>query len=373
MRAVDGQIVSAIYDGIVEAAEIEPSLKAIAHHFGCESASIVSFDRAVPRASIALSVGAVDAAAQRRYENEFAAHDPAPAAFAAQPPGTAFASNRLFARDYLRKSVFLHEFLRPLGIEETLGGTVASRGGRLAFFTLHRSRTRAAFDDGDLASIEFVLPHLARALELRRSFEQLNIRAGLLTAALDRLDVGVVVIDDAGTSIHVNRAALTLAKRKDGLWFDRKGHPHATDRVAEHGIVKHLHDAASGGAGGIVRAARRDERPPYALLIAPLAKTTELAPSHSHGTIVLIHDPDSKTSDMANTLVTIFGLPLAAARLVAALVQGEEAKDYAAKNGLSYETVRYHLKVAFARTGARSQSRLLQMVTKALSNLQIRR
>jgi DNA-binding CsgD family transcriptional regulator len=76
---------------------------------------------------------------------------------------------------------------------------------------------------------------------------------------------------------------------------------------------------------------------------------------------------------MASTLVTIFGLPLAAARLVAALVQGEEAKDYAAKNGLSYETVRYHLKVAFARTGARSQSRLLQMVTKALSNLQIRR
>jgi PAS domain-containing protein/DNA-binding CsgD family transcriptional regulator len=374
MRAVDGQLISAIYEGIVETAELEPAIKALAGRFGCESASIVSFDQAVPRASIAFSVGALDAAAQRRYASEFAAHDPAPAAFAAHPPGTVFASDRLFSRDYLRNSVFLHEFLRPLGIEETLGGTVAARGGRLAFFTMHRGPDRTSFEDDELARIEIALPHLARALELRRSFEQLNIRAGLLTAAIDRLGVGVVVLDAAGTAIHINSAALTAAGRKDGLWFDRKGYPHATSRMAEQALLQHLADVAGGGAGGIVRVTRRDERPPYALLIAPLPSNVDLATlTQGHGTLILIHDPDRRTADMTSAIVTIFGLPKGTARLVAALAQGEETKDYAEKHGLSYETVRHHLKVAFARTGARGQARLLQMVTKALSHLDIRR
>src|SRR5262245_32506593 len=115
MRAVDGQLISAIYKGIVETADLQPAIKTLVHHFGCESASIVSFDQVAPQASITFSVGAIDAAAQRRYENDFAAHDPAPAAFAAHAPGAVFASDRLFTPEYLRKSVFLHEFLRPLG------------------------------------------------------------------------------------------------------------------------------------------------------------------------------------------------------------------------------------------------------------------
>ena len=141
MRPADAELVSAIYDGIVEPAGLEPAIKELARRFGCESASIVSFDQLVPKASIAFSTGTIDARAQQLYATEFMAYDPAPALFAAHPAGTVFASDRVFSREYLRKSVFLHEFLRPLGIEETMGGTVASREGRLAFFTLHRGLT----------------------------------------------------------------------------------------------------------------------------------------------------------------------------------------------------------------------------------------
>jgi DNA-binding CsgD family transcriptional regulator len=196
----------------------------------------------------------------------------------------------------------------------------------------------------------------------------------LLAAAIDRLAVGVVVFDAAGTAIHINSAALAAGARKDGLWFDRKGRPHATNGSAEHTLMHHLTDVASGGAGGIVRLPRRDDRQPYALLIAPLPGGVDLGGmTQGRGTLVLIHDPDRTTADMTGAIVTIFGLPKGTARLLAALVQGEETRDYAEKHGLSYETVRHHLKVAFARTGARSQARLLQAVAKALSHLDIKR
>lgn len=170
----------------------------------------------------------------------------------------------------------------------------------------------------------------------------------------------------------MSTAPLALAARKDGLWFDRKGLPHALDRSAEQFLARQLLDVAKGGAGGIARIGRRDGRPSYAVLVAPLPKSADLgAPVTGRGTLILIHDPDREAADMTGAIIAIFGLPKATARLVAALARGEEANDFAERQGLSYETVRHHLKVAFARTGARGQMRLLQMVTKALSSLEI--
>jgi DNA-binding CsgD family transcriptional regulator len=55
-----------------------------------------------------------------------------------------------------------------------------------------------------------------------------------------------------------------------------------------------------------------------------------------------------------------------AARLLAALMEGEDTRSYAEKNRISYETVRYHLKTAYALTGIRSQARLLQVISRSV-------
>ena len=376
MRLSNARILAGLYDGVVTADSFDLAFSALAKDFGCHSASVVSFDPVVPQASAAFGVGAFDAAAQRRYDTDFASIDPAPAVFAARPSGTGFASNRLFDRDYLRRSVFLHEFLQPLGIEETLGGTVASNDGRLAFLTLHRDNGRRAFDENDIARIKSLLPHVTRALELRRAFARLETKASLLSSMIDRLSAGVLVLfadDRAGPSVaHVNQAARSIVARADGLWLDRKGWLHAKDRSAGHPISGHIRDVLAGGAGGVVRVPRSSLRG-YVVLVAPLPACSEFRPEaaapNQVGVLILIHDPDAETAGGAETIAAIFGLPMGAARLVEALMQGEDPKDYASRRGLSYETIRYHLKSAFARTGARSQTRLMQLVTRALSEL----
>ncbi len=369
MWDVDGRLVAALYDGIVDATALEQAIDAIARRRGCVSASIVSFDPLMPKAAIALSSGVFDDSAKRRYEADFAAHDPAPAAFAAAASGTVFASNRFLSSDYLRRSVMLHEFLRPLGIEETIGGTVSAKDGRFAFFTVHRGPDRAEFDDDEIAGVEAILPHINRALQLRRAFAKLETTAALLGGVIDRLSAGVVVLHGDGLVAHVNAAALAIAAREDGLWFDRKGLPHAVDRAAERLLTRYRLDVMAGGAGDIVRLPRRDQRQPYALLVAPLPASAALSAGTQRGVLFLFHDPDMQSANMAQTIASIFQMPQGAALVVAALMEGEDAKTYAEKRNISYETVRYHLKTAFERTGMRSQGRLMQLVTRALSEL----
>jgi DNA-binding CsgD family transcriptional regulator len=65
----------------------------------------------------------------------------------------------------------------------------------------------------------------------------------------------------------------------------------------------------------------------------------------------------------------LFRLPLGSATMLAALAAGEDLKDYAERAGISMNTVRFHLKTAYARTGIRRQSELVRLVTAALRDL----
>jgi hypothetical protein len=119
----------------------------------------------------------------------------------------------------------------------------------------------------------------------------------------------------------------------------------------------------SGAAGGVVRVPRRDGASPYVVLIAPLPNSTGLdgGDAEEPTVLILIHDPNARMTPTPETIATMFGLPIGTARLIAALVEGEDAKAYAERYKITTDGIKFHLKTAFARTGLRSQARLLQL------------
>ncbi len=151
--------------------------------------------------------------------------DPAPPAFMKQPVGAAIPTKRLLPEETRRPGVFFAEFFRPLGLEECLGGTLAAANGRFAMIGLHRGPDRAAFDDDDIAKLERLMPHLSRALQLRRVFVALDRRNSALAEACDRLAAGMVGLDEAGRTLFANDAARRMSARDDGLALDRSGRP----------------------------------------------------------------------------------------------------------------------------------------------------
>jgi hypothetical protein len=214
-----------------------------------------------------------------------------------------------------------------------------------------------------------IAPHLGRALQLRRTFAQQGAKLASLGETIDRLAVGVIVLDHEGGAIHVNRAAREITARNDGLWLDRSGVPHAAQRDADRALVKLCADVRLGDAGGIVRIPRRNEARPYAVMAAPLPARTALTGTQADATpvLILIHDPSAQVLGMPETIAAIFALPIATARLVAALAEGADVKSYAEQHAITTDAVKFHLKTAFAKTGLRSQTRLLQAVARTTS------
>jgi PAS domain-containing protein len=367
----DAEIISALYGAILDEDALEGALALLADRFHCAASMLVSFDAASPRADVLASTGSMwTPDVMRAYHEEWGALDPSPRAYAALPSGGVAATDRLFSAEYRRHCVFFNEFYRALGYEESLGGNLSSRDGHFALISMPRDEDRSPFDDDEIAALEAFTPHLSRALQLRRTFTMLGARLDTLTQIIDRVAMGVIVLDGDGAEIHVNRAAREIAARGDGLSLDRKGALLCADRAAERSIAQLRADVRSGGAGGIARVPRRDGTA-YAVLAAPLPRTASFGrlDTKAPDLLVLIHDPDARSATTPETIATIFALPIGTARMVAALADGEETKAYAERLGITMDAVKFHLKTAFAKTGLRTQARLLQAVARALTDL----
>jgi hypothetical protein len=370
MPDLEAQFLDALYLGVRDLTEFDQALMLLCGLFDVGSASLLDFDAARPEVSAHAAIGVFNREIARRYERDFAALDPAPPAFMKQPVGTAIPTYRLLPEEKRRPGIFFSEFFRPLGLEECLGGTLAAANGRFAMVGLHRSPDRAAFDDNDIAKLERLMPHLARALQLRRSFVALDRRNSALAEACDRLAAGMVGLDEGGRTLFANEAARRMSARDDGLALDRSGRPYAADRAANQRLAELRRDVALGGSGGLIRVPRPHGEPAYVVIVAPLFRGEGLdGGRRRRGTLFVIHDPLHRAPTVPQLVAELFRIPLGSATLLAALAAGEELNDYAERAGISMNTVRFHLKTAYARTGVRRQSELVRLITAALRDL----
>ena len=143
----------------------------------------------------------------------------------------------------------------------------------------------------------------------------------------------------------------------------------AADRAAAKRLAMLEAEVARGGAGGLVRAQRPSQRAPYLVLVSPLPSSDNLLPNAHGGILFVVHDPGRALGSAAQRIARLLHLPLGAAKVVAAIVEGIELKDYAERAGISMNTVKFHLKTAFERTETRSQTDLVCRALLALNDL----
>jgi DNA-binding CsgD family transcriptional regulator len=183
--------------------------------------------------------------------------------------------------------------------------------------------------------------------------------------ALDRLCSGVIVSDDGGRVVEMNRGAQAMVGLEDGLAV-RNGQLCAR-RAFETAKMSKLISAAAavgkaGGAAGRMLIGRGDGRPAYVLTVAPLHP--DLAIGDRPLAMIVIVDPE-RHSPSGSELVELFGFSPAEARLAAALMTGKTLTEIAAEFGLRVPTLRTQLRSILKKVGAKRQSDLVRIVSSA--------
>jgi GAF domain-containing protein len=368
---LEQKIIETIYAGACNPAALSQAPELIASYFDGTGAFFGELDYAAPDAQIAIGVGTVDEAFLNDYA-DYAPIDPAPEKFAALPTGTANTTDRMFPAEFLRSSVMLNEFLRPRGVAGTLGSPLLSAAGRFAIIGIHQSAGREPFDEDDIARLERLTPHLRRVLQIRRLFVENERRGQALEAILNRKAAGVIALARGGRALFVNEAARAMARTRDGMSLDRDGRLLVADQQSAKRLTKLEADVVRGGSGGVVRIRRPSGAEPYVVLVSPLPTSEDaLLLAHRNGVLIAIHDPARRIVSSLQSIAQLLHLPLGAAKVVAALLDGVELKDHAERERISANTVKFHLKTAFERTGSRSQADLVRRALRILTDLDL--
>ncbi|RVT48115.1 helix-turn-helix transcriptional regulator [Rubrivivax albus] len=255
-----------------------------------------------------------------------------------------------------------------LGCYWCMSAQVSTHGLWRDYISVNRLESRGSHSDREKSLLQAVLPHLARAGELHRVLDRLAERYGLVLSVLDRLLVGLVIVDAAGRVAAANTSAHAACAASGAVHITRDGRLRAAD-VAQDAAVQRLLagciGTASGKAlhGGGTQVLQRGDR----------AVLAEAMPLHGerlsdgemlHGAAVFLVDPAVAQVVSLQGLAKLFALTDAEAQVADALVNGLAPRDIAEQRGTSLETVRTQLKTAMAKTGANSQLDLLRLAAK---------
>ncbi len=197
---------------------------------------------------------------------------------------------------------------------------------------------------GSDTSSDGMVRALLRAIQ-RTRMEKATVTASVSSvhmAAVDllnRLSLGIIMVDRDARVRLVNRRAELLLEERDGLSVDRSGVIRAN--TAEQ--TKILHDLIRACAQeGIMEDRDRNygialnrpsEKPPLSVLTAPVG-------AQKPGAVLFVSDPEQPLEIRPGILVSLYALTPAEERLVFGLVAGKQIEDLSDELGTSAHTLR---------------------------------
>jgi DNA-binding CsgD family transcriptional regulator len=188
-----------------------------------------------------------------------------------------------------------------------------------------------------------------------------------LKDSLDRLALGVVVIDNAAKILVANAAAEDVLRRGEGLRSAR-GRLVAVRPEDDRELQRII--AASQSVrgetdrlGDALPIARGEGRMPLFVLAAPLPPRAAWQLGRGgRAVLLLVSDPEAKPKMPGDVLARLFGLTKAEARVATTLASGKSLEAIAEEFGVSKNTIRVQLQMILSKTGTARQAELVRLL-----------
>jgi DNA-binding CsgD family transcriptional regulator len=269
-----------------------------------------------------------------------------------------------------REAIGLKITQRYLEAFEPLEGASALSASRAA----GRKLIAALWEDGrffgsdSLRFMRVLAPHLDRAMRLQMRLSSADLRADMVSGALDCLTHGVVLVSGAGMPIWLNRRAQEIASHSEALHISSSGFAgrRPSDTQSLRQLIK---GAVSTGTQGLLAINRGYESRPLLLIAIPLKPTVLDAPTQLACGVIFISDPDRTDDPSVESLRRAFNLTYREAQAAIAIAHGRGLQDAADDMGVALTTVRSQLQQAFAKTGTSHQAELAALVQRTLAHL----
>lgn len=246
-------------------------------------------------------------------------------------------------------------------------GTIARDDAQLSGLACLNETRRGPLEDGAIAWIGKLLPHLSRSIALNGRIEQLHRDGAALRAALGHFSVGVMVVNGDLTLRFANAEAERILRESDGLGLRaRRLRPGSLVLEARLRATIAALATGSGDAGpACLFVARPSGLPPYTLVVAPMiagAGPSAPVPSGAAATLFVSDRTGPAALPGPALIAAAFGLTATEAEVARLVAVGRGLGFVAESLGISLNTARTHLKAIYGKTGVHHQAALARTI-----------
>jgi DNA-binding CsgD family transcriptional regulator len=244
--------------------------------------------------------------------------------------------------------------------------------GVQAGVALHRTRNAGRYQSDDIDHFSILQRHLARSLAIGFRIGSLGAMQQVGTEWLDRNTAAVILLDERGRAVFVNRNARAMQSQRDGIrlsadgiGLSRKQDDDKLQRMIGRTLVPDASPTMS--SGGSMRAIRPSGKRSYGIFVAPVSRQIAALSFFRPAACVVIIDPDVQPVLPVRRLQVVFGLTEAEARLASLLSAGGDLRSVAAELQITYGTARTRLAQIFQKTRTRRQGELIRLLLTTLA------
>jgi DNA-binding CsgD family transcriptional regulator len=358
-------LIGAIYDCAIDPTLWGPTLGAVRATVRCANATLFLLDTGTGMPRINLVVGV-----EPEWERRMIEYSPHIADLyhridreAASVPGHIFVLRHDVTDEILFANRYFTEWALPQGIDDLIQVTILRERRRLSLLAMGRYQRDGRIGEREIELMTLLAPHLRRAVAISDLIDMQSLRADALTATLDLMTTGVVLVDAEGAVLHLNAAAHGMLEAC-GLTVDAAGRLGAREtaqqariRAALGGMGTKTTDGGGIpliGAGGRLHLA-------YVLPIRAGSARPRLLPDAAAA--IFLTSARGPPGDLG-AVAEAFGLTPAETRLLEHLVGGASLDEAAAALNVARTTTRTHLDRILGKTGTRRQAALVSLINR---------
>lgn len=214
---------------------------------------------------------------------------------------------------------------------------------------------------------------LRRAVErhrLTRQRHEHDTRRAVTQAAagvLDRLPLGVMILDARGQVLITNSKARQIIAAGDGLVVDPRSGTFRAESAEETKalltlVMRTIQGAIEPEEGCALTISRPSMKQPLCLMVTPLGSPAQGKAPRRNGVAIFLSDPEDGIDIEEDVLRDLYGLTRVESRLALGLVRGKQLDELAKESRVSVHTVRSQLKQIFRKTGANRQAEVVKLL-----------
>ncbi len=223
-------------------------------------------------------------------------------------------------------------------------------------------------EKGEARRFATLLPHLYRALKLKRKYTDVDHLRGQAQAIIEQFPVGVLLVNAEGKLISSNKHALDAIAGSNAVFL--KNNVLCTAKTKQNQRLKHLiFDAANTTLDDAnehissINIKDKEEKSAISLLITPDPYANTYYDQRAENYAAIFITSISVTQKIAAPMLqSLFNISPAEARLAALLASGADLSQAAKQAHISKNTAKVQLKSIFSKTGINRQAELIKLI-----------